>query len=61
MNKFISKIEKKAGIDRSLTKTGVVIFDNDSQTLINHEVIETKLNKIDALDSFKRVAGIAAE
>lgn len=60
MNKFKSKIEKTAGIDQSLTKTGVVIFDNDFQVMIHHEVIETKLNKVDALDSFKRVAEIAS-
>ena len=60
MNKNICKFEKTAGIDQSLTKTGVVIFDNDSQTMIHHEVIETKLNKADALDSFQRVAEIAS-
>ncbi|WP_157693154.1 crossover junction endodeoxyribonuclease RuvC [Halomonas sp. R57-5] len=53
-------MKKTAGIDQSLTKTEVVIFDNDSQTMIYHEVIETKLNKIDALDSFKRVVEIAS-
>lgn len=60
MNKFKCQFQKTAGIDQSLTKTGVVIFDNDSQVMIHHEVIETKLNKIDALDSFKRVAEIAS-
>lgn len=53
-------IEKTAGIDQSLTKTGVVIFDNDSQVMIHHEIIEPKLNKVEALDSFKRVAEIAS-
>lgn len=37
-----------------------MIFDNDSQMMVHHEVIETKLNKVDALDSFKRVAEIAS-
>lgn len=60
MIKFKSKIEKTAGIDQSLTKTRVGIIDNDSQTMIRHEIIETKLNKVDALDSFKRVAEIAS-
>lgn len=58
MNKFKSKIEKTAGVDQSLAQTGVVIFNNDSQTMIHHEVIKTKLNKIDALDSIKRLVEI---
>lgn len=49
-------MKKTACIGQSLTKTGVVIFDNDSQKIIHHEIFETKLNKEDARDSFKRVA-----
>ncbi|WP_286902069.1 crossover junction endodeoxyribonuclease RuvC [Vreelandella sedimenti] len=60
MNKNKLNNQKTAGIDQSMTKTGVVIFDNDSQAMIHHEIIETKLNKVDALDSFKRVAEIAS-
>ncbi|MBT2771341.1 crossover junction endodeoxyribonuclease RuvC [Halomonas sp. ISL-60] len=60
MNKKINKVSRKCGIDQSLTKTGIVIFDNDSQTMIHHEIIETKLDRTDALDSFKRVAEIAS-
>ncbi|RUR34767.1 hypothetical protein ELY33_00880 [Vreelandella andesensis] len=60
MNKNKLKTQKTAGIDQSLTKTGVVIFDNDSQTMIHHEIIETNLDRTDVLDSFKCVAEIAS-
>jgi len=56
----LKKVEKTMGIDQSMTKTGVVIFDNNSQTMLHHEIIETVLNKAVALDSFLRVQMIAS-
>lgn len=60
MNKKINKVSRKCGIDQSLTKTGIVIYDCDSDVMIHYEIIETKLNKADALDSYKRVNEIAS-
>ncbi|QKS24623.1 crossover junction endodeoxyribonuclease RuvC [Vreelandella titanicae] len=60
MDKKRNKVLRKCGIDQSLTKTGIVIYDVNSAVMIHHEIIETKLNKADALDSYKRVAEIAS-